>query len=343
MEKRQKIILKEAIANYIQSAEPVGSKLLVEKLNFSVSSATVRNELKTLETLGFLKQVYTSSGRIPTDEGYRWYVDFLEESDTLSPVSAVNTQLEIIAVQKVKTTLNHVAKVMSSLMDYTAIVLTPDIYKMALKVVHMVLLDLNKVLVVLLNNLGDNQEFVFNLRQRMSQDELNKVSQIITAKMEGMPFFESSDLVLRHLVNEFPNYASVFEVLNQEVERLSSFHETRESINVHGVSKMIQLPEFKNVEMTKNVLTELEENRFLTELISSHICREDGRVVIGKEFNNEKLEECSLVISPVKSRGVQAGAIGVLGPKRMKYSYVIPLVKQISDQVQHYISDRDDG
>ena len=171
---REQRILEATISHYIESGEPVGSKTLSSNDNFDVSAATIRNELAKLEHKGYLSQVHTSSGRIPTDLGYRTYVDTLMkvQNPSADQIQELRCLFNSIG-HNVHDVLNHLSSIMSGLIDYTTLVVTPTIFQETLKVAHLVLLDIDRILVVLLNSSGLNKEILLNIDHDLTQDQLN--------------------------------------------------------------------------------------------------------------------------------------------------------------------------
>ncbi|MGE4170410.1 MAG: heat-inducible transcriptional repressor HrcA [Candidatus Margulisiibacteriota bacterium] len=340
MNTRKKAILAATIEQYIQTAEPVSSKQLAEGHGLSVSPATVRNELNELEQDGFLSHVHTSSGRIPTDKGYRLYVDdLMTYRDFPAEKQALVLQEMNTIGRSVEQVLVHVADVMSHIMDYSTLVLTPDIYQETLKVAHLILVDLDRILVVLLSSLGVNEEFVVSFQDRVSQDDLNKLSQFLTRKLEGKPLRAIDDTLLGALVAELPQLSHVLEAILKELNRMGKKEQPAKKMLAKGLSKLVRLPEFQNIELTQKVLTALEENKLLLALLNERLSKTPThQVLIGKETEAEDLEACSIILSPVTVGQEAIGAIGILGPKRMAYPTIIPMVQHIAGMVTHHLT-----
>ena len=336
LDNKEQEILNLTIQQHIDSGEPVSS-LLLSSMGMKASPSTIRNKLNSLEKKGYLAQKHTSSGRVPTDAGYRYYVDSLTEftqSKDLAPKQIV-AHLEKVS-GNVNDVLSEMSKLMSSLVNYTTIVITPTIFQETLKVAHLVLVDIDKILVVLLNSSGVNREFIMKSDLGLNQDDLNKISQLLSEKIAGKNIGALTKEVLLDLVQELPRYNKIIELLYSEIKKLSDFHNN--NIMTDGVSKMIQLPEFKNIELTQNVLTTLEESKALSSLYDSCLENKGDQILIGHENTNEKLKECSLVLSPYEMNGNTSGLLGILGPTRMAYSKVIPMVKNISTLVSQHLN-----
>jgi heat-inducible transcriptional repressor len=339
MEARKQVILENAIQHYISTGEPVGSKVLAQSPQLQVSSATIRNELNELEKEGFLTQPHTSSGRVPTDKGYRYYVDEIATQSALSvdQQGLLKAQLQEVG-NNVNTVLGQISDVLSTVVDYTTIVLTPAIYQETLKMVHMILVDLDKVLVVLLNMSGINSEFVLTLQDRMDQDDLNQISTVLTQKLRGKSLNQVSQNELAEFVAELPQIKPLLGDLVQALDALKKDHRNQQQVLTKGVGKLLKLPEFHNIELTQKVLATLEENRVLSELLGEYMNSGQCQVVIGQENKVAALQECSLVVSPLSVDQETVGLVGVLGPRRMSYAVVVPMVQHITSMVSEYLS-----
>ncbi len=339
MEDRKKAILEEAICRYIETAEPVGSKLLAENTALNVSSATIRNELSELERDGYLAQPHTSSGRVPTDKGYRFYVDTMGQGGGLTTAQQQLVLARLRAVgNNIQEVLYQVTEILNSLIDYTTIVLTPDIYQETLKFAQLILVDMDKILVVLLNSAGVNSEFLLHFQDKIDQEDLNKVSRLITEKLEGKPVTSISEATLEELARDLPKLTSLLSALAKAMKSLRHSHQQSQRLVTKGMGKLLKLPEFRNIELTQRVVTTLEENKVLAAILGEHLSEKTSRVVIGQENKMVDLQDCSLVMAPCVVSDDALGIIGVLGPRRMAYSQIIPMVDQISGMVGDYLS-----
>lgn len=337
VDERKKTILQATINNYIETAEPVGSKYLCERYDFDLSSATVRHELNELEQEGFLTQIHTSSGRVPTDKGYRYYVDNLMRINELNKAQKELINEHIVALgHNIYGVLMQISTAMASVIDYTTIILTPDVYEETLKVAHLILVDIDKILVVLLDSLGVNNEFLLRIQHKMSQDDLNKISRMLTDKLKGRTLNSIDDQLIGELVQELPLFHGILNKLVDELKKMRTVNQKQKKLLTSGVSNMLKLPEFKNIELTQQVLTMIEENKVLLGILAEYMKEQNCRVLIGEETQVEALKDLSLVVAPfsVESTG---GVMGVLGPKRMMYSVIVPIIQSITHNIQTYI------
>lgn len=340
MKERKQKILKESIDNYIKSAEPVSSKALADWGNLGVSSATIRQELKELEDEGYLTHLHTSSGRVPTNEGYRYYVNSLINPGKMSSGELKNAMTHFEAIQlNISDSFKQISEIMSSMINYTTIVMMPSVFQETIKLLHMVMIDLNRVLVVLLNSLGVNKEFIMSIDQSLNQDELNKLSQFISEKIEGQNIESIDQETFEGLIQALPQYNILLQNLFNKVSVLCQENKSKQDILFSGTSKMLKLPEFKDIEFTQQVLQTLEENKVLSRILNASLIEKKSHaVLIGKEDHTlNELDGCSLVLSPVSTGHNSKAMIGVLGPKRMAYQDVLTQVSTVTELINgHY-------
>jgi len=343
MNDRQQTLLETVINHYIHTADPVGSSVLSQQTSFGLSPATIRNELKTLEEEGYLTHLHTSSGRVPTDKGYRQYVNSILKHQTLSPEEEKKLLTHFLSMgQSVQDVIGQISEILSSLINYTTIVLTPNIYQETLKVTQLVLLDLDRVLVILLNSTGINHEFVLNINENVTQDDLNKVSKLLTQKLSGKGLHSLDENSLSDLIAELPAFQTLLKELYTGIKDLAKFQKTQQKALTKGMANMIRLPEFHNIELTQKVLSTLEENKVLVNILNQYLNDPHCNVIIGQENELEALQDCSLVVAPYSVDSEPAGMIGVLGPKRMAYPVVVPMVKTITQFINSTISNKGD-
>lgn len=335
---RKKAILTATVSSFIHKGEPVGSKLLSEQGDLNVSPATIRNELSDLEQLGYLTQVHTSSGRIPTDKGYRLFVDGLITGGRHNELSPQLDQVFAQLGQDMTHVFTQLSQVMTSVIDYTTIVMTPSIYRETLKLAHLILVDLDRIMVLLLGNTGINEEFLLKLPYALTQDDLNAISSLLTRKLKGKQIDALDASVLAELMQELPRYTVVLDHLYKKLTEVKQRNAEKRTVLKDGVSNMIQLPEFKNIELTQQVLSLLEEDKILCRLFQDYLIQEkESVVVIGQENTESRLKNFSLVLAPFSTQEGARGALGILGPTRMNYSKVLSLAGDVSGMISDYL------
>ncbi|MBT5855657.1 heat-inducible transcription repressor HrcA [bacterium] len=335
MKTRQQDILKTTIADFIYTAEPVGSKTLQSKYKINCSPATIRNELKTLVDEGYLEHVHTSSGRVPTDKGYRYFVDKLSEKQTMPAQEELwfKEQFQHMG-SNIQDMLIQLTELMSSVMDYTTIVMLPSIFQESLKAAHLVLVDIDTVLITLMSTLGMNHQAVVNISGDVNQEDLTKIANLLTHKLGGQSFSALDNIDVDYLIKELPSYKGVFEELVLSIGKMNESLKSQKSIYTKGKGNMLRLPEFENISYAREVMECLEETKVLHQLMQRHIDTGTVEAFIGGENGVESLSQCSVLMAPYTVEGKTVGSISVLGPKRMDYARLMALIHRLSGMIE---------
>lgn len=330
LDERKQQILKAVIADYTRTGVPVGSQSLAGHLT-AWSSATIRNELATLVNIGYLLQPHTSAGRVPSDLGYRYYVDFLmEEEDVPPPVRRQMDPFLTTVTVNLEEVLELAAAGLAVVTDAVSIVTGPRALDARLKHLDLVSLDADHALlvVVLEGNLVRQQ--ALRLQGASDQTVLSEVAALLNRELSSL-----DSEAIAALPTPAGRHASVqAEVRADLVTFMRAMRSQQDALVVHdGVRNLLHQPEFENVSTLQQVLEIVEEERVLAELIAAIDPGGGVQVMIGRETGVDQLSRCSLVLTTYKAGGGRGGTIGVLGPTRMRYDQVAPRVKYVSQRV----------
>jgi heat-inducible transcriptional repressor len=335
LDPRKQQILKAVVSDYTETGVPVGSVALAVRHLGSWSSATIRNELATLVEIGYLLQPHASAGRIPSDRGYRYYVDFLMEEEQIS--AAVRRQVDPvfpIRPTTVEELLEAAALVLTMVTDAVSIVTGPRALRSRLKHLDIVSLDREQVLLVLLLEGNLLQQHVFPLSVAAGQDELSRLSAELNAELRGLG---PAEIEAHWWPEDGAPHRLRPEVVGELVRVMRAGGANQDTIVIHdGVRNLLRQPEFGDVVRLQQVLDVVEEERALGQLLASYDLGKAVRgihVVIGAENEVEQLRGCSLVLTTYRAGDSARGTIGVLGPTRMRYSQVSPRVRYVSQRV----------
>lgn len=327
MDHRKKQILVAIIHDYIDTAEPVGSRTIARKYNLGVSPATIRNEMADLEESGYLKQPYTSAGRIPSERGYRYYVDYLMKTEDLSEqeINMIKKEYKT-KVREMAEVIQVTGRLLSRLTNYTAMILAPQLGVGAFKHIQLVLLRPAQAMLVVVMGNGAVQHWLVNIPEHITQEDLEKISQVMNAKFQGLTMKKIRQSLLHEVYSELAKYRRVLdmalELINENLKR-----EKEDRVYLGGVFNILNQPEFHNIEKLKTLLSLLEQEDLLRNLLTCDEQVEGVTVRIGKEMNYDEINECSMVTAIYKIGGKQIGSIGILGPTRMKYERVVSVVE----------------
>jgi heat-inducible transcriptional repressor len=334
---RQKIILTLLIREYVHSAQPVGSQLLVEKYNLDMSSATVRNELGALTDLGYLKQPHTSAGRVPTESGYRFFVSRLLEDNELP----LNTRRTIShqfyqSHKDVEQWLRLAASVLAQQSRGASMVTSPHPQQSRYKHLELVSTHGYQVLMVLVVMGGSIHQRLLTTQDLVDQEVLsqtaNKLTQLCTGcDVEGIAALKSQFTVFEQGIADM-----VIEEMNRADSTITG------EIFLDGLSNVMAEPEFIGTEEGRRALKVFEERSVLDDLITRTTLSNNAagvHVLIGGEGTWDILRDCSIVLARYGTPGITAGTLGVLGPMRMTYGHTISTVRFMADLLSDLVSD----
>jgi heat-inducible transcriptional repressor len=325
---RQRMILNAIVDDYIRSAEPVGSRSISKRSDVGFSPATIRNEMADLEDLGFLEQPHTSAGRIPSTKGYRYYVDHLVKMGEVEDVELRRIRSYFAAkMNQMEQIIQHAAMILSNMTNYTSIVLGPEMFSNSLKAFQLVPLNDRTAVVLIVTNTGHVENRTISIPSDFDMSEMEKIVGILNAKLSGVPLHRLQSKLFSEVGEELSRYVdhceSIIDALAKALE-----HDTEHRVFLSGASNMLTQPEFKDVDKVKSILDWLDETPTLTKMISS--LPEGIQVRIGSENNEEAIRNCSLITASYSIDGKPLGTIGLLGPTRMDYGKVIPLMNVLS-------------
>ncbi len=325
MEERKQQILQALILDYIATGDPVGSRTIARKYKLGVSSATIRNEMADLEELGLIEQPYTSAGRIPSQLGYRYYVDCLMERKPLA--DSVKKYIQDTLLDKIKETeslIQLASKLLSQLTNYTAIVMAPTYGKNVLRHVQLLPLENNKVVLVIVLDNGHVEHRTLDFSLSLRGEDFERLSAILNAHLRGLSLEQWKSGVFQAIYHELDYQKRLLNQVMELVENVLSV-EYESKVYLGGALNILNQPEFKDVEKVKVILELLEEERALKEVLG--MGQELGiSVKIGTENPHEGMKDCSLITATYELNGKVIGTLGVLGPTRMEYSKAVSVV-----------------
>ncbi len=339
LSERKQRILQAVVVNYIQTAEPVGSRTIARTYRIGLSSATIRNEMADLEEMGYLSQPHTSAGRIPSQKGYRYFVDYLMHPGELNPedTSAINRSLATDKLREIEQIIINASRVLSSITNHTSLIMGPQYKKSTFRQMRILPLDEKKGLVVLITDTGFIKNKVIDLNQSLSAAELQQVVSYLNQKLYGLTI----DQVTTSLINEFKrDLFRRMEVLEQAFILLEESLKEEQQVRVFlgGTTNILNQPEFKNVDKIKRMLALFEQESVLFNILEKNLGEKGVVVQIGNENMLEDIHECTLITAAYKINNKTLGTVGVLGPTRMNYSRIIGVVRCLVDKLNESLS-----
>ncbi|WP_307255929.1 heat-inducible transcriptional repressor HrcA [Oikeobacillus pervagus] len=334
---RQLLILQVIIDDFIRSAQPVGSRSLSKRKEIALSSATIRNEMADLEEMGFIEKTHTSSGRIPSEKGYRYYVDHLIHPQKLNG-EEINKIRSLFAesIYEMEKVVQKSAKILSELTNYTAIVLGPEIKENKVKRLQIVPLNKETAIAIIVTNTGHVENRMFSLPPNMDAADIEKMINILNDRLIGVPIIELHDKIYKEVVvllrQHIRNYDSILRTIVDAID--IPFHE---KLFFGGKANMLYQPEFHDIAKIQLLMEMIEQEKGIYHLIRQ--IPTGIQVKIGKENENTAMEDCSLITSTYSIGMDQVGTIAILGPTRMEYSRVISLLDFLSHDMSRALTN----
>ncbi len=332
LDERKLKILQAVIRNYLETGEPVGSRTISKYTDLNLSSATIRNEMSDLEELGFIVQPHTSAGRIPSDKGYRLYVDMLLKDKEQEVEDMKELLLE--KADKLESLLQQVAKLLAVNTHYTTMVSTPQ-YKKRVKFIQLTEMDENQLLAVIVFERNIVKNKIISVSTSLNKEMLLKLNIIINTFLQGLDLGEINLPVIAQMKEQAGDYRNI---VNDILDAIMQAVNEEEDIEIFtsGTTNILRYPELSDREKAANLLYTLEEKKALTELIQDKIEDEESRgiqVYIGDETPVEAMKECSVVTATYEIEEGVYGKVGIIGPKRMDYQKVVDTLKSLMTQL----------
>ena len=339
LSERKKLILKAIIDAHIAYGEPVGSKFLANDKQLACSSATIRNEMAELEALGYLEQPHTSAGRVPSEQGYRFYVDSLldDYSRTRYEIEKINLSLKS-KLTELDQILAEASKIAASVTNYTALALKSRSTSLTVSRFECVYLDSHSfLLVMLIGNAAKTK--TIHLSFRISQSSLERLSYLLNRSFVNVTADEMLLSQIMELEEEMGAEAAIVTPI------IKAIHETLKEqdggeVKLEGINRLLQYPEYSDLSQLRDLLGVIEDKEQSYKLIPSNLSDDGGvHVYIGSENNVRVMNNSTLVFKQIKRGDSVVGAIGVIGPRRMDYSKVISTIDRLASDIDCIINE----
>lgn len=339
MDERDKRVLQAVIDSYIATGFPIGSAVLVKNFDFGLSSATIRNIMAELEEMGYLTHPHTSAGRVPTDKGYRYYIDgliqFDREAENIS--DELRQQVPAFHAESLQTLMEEASQFLATLSRYTGVIVAPSEPEGMYRHIEFIRLRGKQVLIIFVTNTGNVQNKLIEMDESISQQELNTFGNYIDQELERWTLSEVRQRLLEQLQEEKRVFARLLDATyyaSQEVQEREG-----EKVYIVGTDRMIETSEFSNLNQMKALFKAFEEKYKLLRLLDKSVTAEGIRVFIGSENPFFEMQGCSLVASKYRA-GTAIGTLGVIGPVRMQYRQVIRVVDYTSKLLSRILLER---
>ena len=330
LDDRKKKVLQAIVEEYINTAEPVSSKALLNKYNLQCSSATIRNEMAYLEKKGLLDKMHTSSGRIPSAKGYRYYVDELLKDDNISleEVKYISDKLET-KVNEIEDLTKITANTISEITHYTTVSIGPRASEQIIQEIKFVLLGSRMLMAVIITDIGMIKETIIKFDEDITEKQVETVNYVFNNKLKNQPIETIDRPLEEYLHEEMVDMVNVIKPIILQIKKVL-FEDSE--VHLEGAKRELDLPEFNSLQVAKNFVNILDKKELIADMLNSGFA-EDINVYIGGEDEKEELKDFSVVTFKHKVGNKDMGTIGIIGPKRMDYSKVISVMKYISKKL----------
>ena len=332
LSERKKQILKAIVEAHIDGGEPVGSKYILQNTLLSCSSATVRNEMAELEQMGYLVQPHTSAGRVPSEVGYRYYVDSLVEqyAQTTHDVVKIN-QLLKAKMTEIDQILETASRLASSMTNYTGIAIKPKAHSVTVSRFELISIDAKTFAMVMITSTGAVKTKKIKVAYSISPEALAKLSELMNSLIAGLSADMITLPVIMEMENEMQDFAflvnptvkSVYEIMNEL---------DGGELRYTGLNRLLEYPEYSDTQHLGELLGTLERKDEILDLVAE-AGDDDINVLIGSESPVKVMNNSALVFKPIKKNGKTVGIIGVLGPRRMNYKQVLKTIDEIGGSI----------
>ena len=340
LDERKTKILKAIIRNYLETGEPVGSRTISKDSDLNLSSATIRNEMADLEEMGYILQPHTSAGRIPSDKGYRFYVDHLiEEKD--NEVTQMK-EFMIEHTEKVEQVLKQVAKVLATNTNYAAMISAPSYQKSRVKFIQLSQVDDEQILAVIVREGNIVKNKIISVGEPLGNERLLKLNILLNSNLNGLSI-DQINLGMISLLKEQAGIDSgiVSDVLDAVAEAIGEDEDLQ--IYTSGATNIFKYPELSDSKSASELIEAFEEKQELASLVSETLNSEENtgiQVYIGNETPIQTMKDCSVVTATYElGEGIQ-GTIGIIGPKRMDYENVVDSLKKLKVQLDEMVNKK---
>jgi len=338
LDKRKAYILATVVYEYVATAEPVGSNTLTQKYNLGVSSATVRNELAELEAGGYLVQPHTSAGRIPSDAGYRTYVDELMQPETLPAEDRRRIRDELRdASRELDAIIDEATRLLGRLSNNLAFVTKPQSDTQQFKHVQLIWLSPRTGVAIVVTSLGVAAQTLFELSTDIDADALTRLSNGLNVRLSSRLMRDIREVDVRAVVEEL----NLSEELAGAVVAALRSARTNEapSIAASGTQNLLDQPEFHDLRKVRSILRMIEEQKTLYDLVAESMTSDTPSVKIGAEIGVDEMSDLSVVTVPYRFGESATGMLSILGPRRMPYARLLALASASAETLSERLSD----
>jgi heat-inducible transcriptional repressor len=343
LDPRAREVLREIILQHISSGEPIGSRTLAKCGKFQLSPATIRNVMADLEDLGFVHQPHTSAGRIPTDRGYRFFINHLMQSRSLTLREREAIDEEVRHASEIEHVLHLASSVLSKLSDQVGVVFMPTLLQFAIRSMDFILVADNRIMCVIVGSNGVVVNKVIETRIVFTRDELEKIGRYITVEFGGCTL----DVIRRRLIRMTEKERAQRDEMMQKtialgIEAVNDVAPFEHELYVEGAASILNKPEYADAASLRKTFLALQEKEKLVEILESCLSADGLQILVGSESDFTQVHNFSIVARRYGSTSAPLGMVGIIGPMRMEYARMAPLVDYLSRALSRKIEEQEE-
>lgn len=335
---REKLILRAVVQHFILTANPVGSRHIARKFGIDLSPATIRNVMSDLEEMGLLSHPHTSAGRMPSDLGYRFYVDDLMDLGELTSQEreAIDREIESVPAE-LESVLDATTRVLASASQLLGIVVIPELQNAVLSRIELARLAERRLLVVISLEAGPMKSIMLEIEQEMSEDSVRKVTSALNQRLAGLTVGQIREQIATRIQNIAETPQSLIRLFVESTDELFNFASRSEHVKIGGRAQVITQPEFSTPGSMRGIIELVEDKDIIIHLLQSSEARGQISIKIGRENQDSRAKDLSVISADYKTNS-SAGKLGVIGPTRMDYSRLTTLLEYTARVVSKRLS-----
>ncbi len=340
LDERKMKILQAIIRNYLETGEPVGSRTISKYTDLNLSSATIRNEMADLEELGYIVQPHTSAGRIPSDKGYRLYVDQMMEEKEREVEELKGILLE--KEDKMDHLLKQVAKVLAQNTNYATMISAPQIHRNKVKFIQLSRVDTHQLLAVIVIEGNVIKNNILNVEEVLDDETLLKLNILLNTHLNGLSLEEINLSMITAMKQQAGIHSSI---VGNVIDAVADAIKADEDLEIYtsGANNIFKYPELADNQKASELINTFEEKQLLNELVVDRLADENNtgiQIYIGDETPVKTMKDCSIVTATYELEEGMKGTIGIIGPKRMDYDKVVGTLKTLMHQLDDLYNQR---
>lgn len=343
LDSRAREVLREIIIQHIASGEPISSRSLARCGRFKLSPASLRNVMADLEDLGYLQHLHTSAGRIPTDRGYRFFIDYLMKSRTLSPAQRNAIDDRVGHAGEVDEVLQAASSLLSKMSDQVGVVFMPTLLQFSIRSMDFILVAESRIMCVIVGANGMVVNKLIETRLTFSRDELDKIGRYISTEFSGLTL----DAIRRRLIRLTEEERALHDQMLQKtitlgIEAVNDVAPIEHELYVEGASSILTKPEFADAQSMRKTFLALQEKEKLVHILESFLDEDGLQILVGSESDFTQVHNFSIVARRYGTNASPVGMVGIIGPMRMEYARMAPLVDYLGRALSRKIEEEEE-